>query len=89
MWDARRNPKGVPSLIAIRDVHEHARRRKAWNRAFNVSSVKGYEPILARRAIQLVGELEKRAHIEGGPKKSPVNLVEWIRFLTYAQFSLA
>ncbi|EJD01469.1 cytochrome P450 [Fomitiporia mediterranea MF3/22] len=83
MWDARRNPYGVRALIAIRDPQEHARRRKTWNRAFSTTSVKGYEQILIRRALQLVGELEKRAQVKGGPQKSSVDLAEWMRFFTF------
>ncbi|EJD01468.1 cytochrome P450 [Fomitiporia mediterranea MF3/22] len=83
MWDARRNPNGVCTLIAIRDPQEHARRRKPWNRAFNTTSVKGYEQILIRRALQLVGELEKRAQVKGGLLKSAVDLAEWMKFFTF------
>ncbi|KAL5507847.1 hypothetical protein ACEPAH_5465 [Sanghuangporus vaninii] len=83
MWDARRNPHGVRSLIAIRDMQEHARRRKAWNRAFSTSSLKGYEPILVRRALQLTDMLEKQAGAKGGPQKDAVNLVEWMRYFTF------
>ena len=82
MWDARRNPYGVRSLIAIRDVQEHARRRKAWNRAFSTTSLKGYEPIVIRRALQLADMLEKRAGAKAGPQKDPVDLVEWMRIFT-------
>ena len=85
MWDSRRNPNGVCTLIAIRDPQEHARRRKPWNRAFNTISVKGYEQILIRRALQLVGELEKRAQVKGGPLESAVNLAEWMKFFTSAR----
>ncbi|KAL5527795.1 hypothetical protein ACEPAG_6596 [Sanghuangporus baumii] len=83
MWDARRNPHGVRSLIAIRDMQEHSRRRKAWNRAFSTSSLKGYEPILVRRALQLADMLEKRAGTKGGPQKDAMNLVEWMRYFTF------
>ncbi|KAH8112949.1 high nitrogen upregulated cytochrome P450 monooxygenase 2 [Phellopilus nigrolimitatus] len=74
MWSARSRPGTTPALIAIRTVHEHARRRRPWNRAFNTGGVKGYEPIVAKRALQLVGELEKH--------KSEVDLASWFIFFT-------
>ncbi|KAH8108748.1 high nitrogen upregulated cytochrome P450 monooxygenase 2 [Phellopilus nigrolimitatus] len=72
MWSARFPPDDTPSLIAIRTTHEHVRRRKPWNRAFNTAGVKGYEPLVVRRALQLVGELEKR--------KTGVDLASWFSF---------
>ncbi|KAH8115859.1 high nitrogen upregulated cytochrome P450 monooxygenase 2 [Phellopilus nigrolimitatus] len=74
IWSARSRPGTTPELIAIRNAHEHARRRRPWNRAFNTAGVKGYEPIVAKRALQLVGELEKR--------KSEVDLASWFIFFT-------
>ncbi|KAH8108750.1 high nitrogen upregulated cytochrome P450 monooxygenase 2 [Phellopilus nigrolimitatus] len=72
IWSAHTRPGTSSSLIAIRTVHEHARRRKPWNRAFNTAGVKGYEPLVVRRALQLVGELEKR--------KTGVDLASWFIF---------
>ncbi|KAL5534887.1 hypothetical protein ACEPAF_2977 [Sanghuangporus sanghuang] len=78
MWKAR-TPTSVPPLIAIRSTQEHARRRSRWNRAFNSASVKGYEPVLQKRALQLINELEKRTVSSGSPS---VNLAEWISFFS-------
>ncbi|KAH8113754.1 high nitrogen upregulated cytochrome P450 monooxygenase 2, partial [Phellopilus nigrolimitatus] len=72
IWSVRSRPGTTPSLIAIRTAHEHVRRRKPWNRAFNTAGVKGYEPLVVRRALQLVGELEKR--------KTGVDLAAWFIF---------
>ncbi|KAH8106578.1 high nitrogen upregulated cytochrome P450 monooxygenase 2 [Phellopilus nigrolimitatus] len=74
IWSGRTRPGTTPPLIAIRSAHEHARSRKPWNRAFNTAGVKGYEPIVVRRALQLVGELEKR--------KLEVDLASWFIFFT-------
>ncbi|KAH8107519.1 high nitrogen upregulated cytochrome P450 monooxygenase 2 [Phellopilus nigrolimitatus] len=60
IWSARTPRGATPSLIGVRNTHEHVRRRKPWNRAFNTAGIKGYEPLVVRRALQLVGELEKR-----------------------------
>lgn len=78
VWEAR-TPTGVPALIAIRSTKEHTRRRARWNRAFSSASVKGYEPILQKRALQFVSELEKRTLNKGVPS---VNLSQWIGFFT-------
>ncbi|KAL5514477.1 hypothetical protein ACEPAG_2565 [Sanghuangporus baumii] len=77
MWRARLPPSSSPSLIAIRSTHEHNRRRKRWNRGFNMTALKGYEPTVQRRALQFIGELEKRSVKNG---ISSVNLAEWISF---------
>ncbi|KAI5124823.1 hypothetical protein M0805_005453 [Coniferiporia weirii] len=83
MWDARRNPYGTRSLIATRDVQEHSRRRRTWNRAFSTTSVKGYEPILVKRALQLVEELEKRSRKEKDGRVPAVNLSDWMNRFTF------
>lgn len=66
----------------MQTIHEHARRRKPWNRAFNTAAVKGYEPIVEKRALQLVGELEKRSNSKDGGNES-VNLAAWLSYFTY------
>ncbi|KAI5124822.1 hypothetical protein M0805_005452 [Coniferiporia weirii] len=81
MWDARRSPQvdSVKGLIAIRDMQEHAHRRKPWNRAFSTASIEGYETALLKRGFQLVGELRKRSKKEeGGADVPAVNLSEWM-----------
>ncbi|THG96803.1 hypothetical protein EW145_g7714, partial [Phellinidium pouzarii] len=67
MWEARRNPRGVGSLIATQDPQEHARRRKPWN---------------LKRALQLVEELEKRSTRKEGASPV-LNLAEWMRYFTF------
>ncbi|KAJ7865599.1 cytochrome P450 [Mycena olivaceomarginata] len=66
LWDGRRisGKKGPGSkeavrgnLIGARDSKLHAEARKAWNKGFNPTAVKGYEPILIRRVAQLVESL--------------------------------
>ncbi|THH05653.1 hypothetical protein EW145_g4639 [Phellinidium pouzarii] len=74
MWSGRMIKNSTPSLLAMRSAHAHAARRKPWNRAFNSAAVKGYEPIVIKRGLQLVRELEKRT--------SGVDLAEWISFFT-------
>lgn len=86
LWDARVDPAiKVRSLIATRSLHEHARRRKRWNRGFSTAAVKGYEPIVSRRALQLVEELKRRSEsLDGGDKRQSVDLAKWLSFFTCA-----
>ena len=79
VWDGRFQKGETPSLIAMRFVHEHAKRRKRWNRAFNSAAVKGYEPIVHKRALQLVDELEKRSTKNG---HDSMCLSEWLSYFT-------
>ncbi|KAI0354613.1 high nitrogen upregulated cytochrome P450 monooxygenase 2 [Trametes cingulata] len=74
-WGARAATQTVPPLIAIGDPKEHLRRRKPWNRAFNVASLKDFEPLVARRTQQLVDLLSS--------KKGEVNLSKWFSWFTY------
>ncbi|OSD00805.1 high nitrogen upregulated cytochrome P450 monooxygenase 2 [Trametes coccinea BRFM310] len=74
-WGARAATQAVPPLIAIGEPKEHLRRRKPWNRAFNVASLKDFEPLVANRTRQLVDLL--------GSRKGEVNLSKWFSWFTY------
>lgn len=83
MWDARVNQNmKVRPLIATRSLHDHARRRKRWNRGFSTVSVKDYEPIITRRALQLVQELERRSGVDSGRGRQSLDLAQWFSFFT-------
>ena len=62
------------SLIAEPNPHEHARRRKPWNRAFNSSALKGYEEIIIKRANMLYEGL--------AAQKGEVDLGKWIGYFS-------
>ncbi len=81
VWDPRRNPDIDPPLIALRDLHEHGRQRKPWNRAFSTSAVKDYEPVIAKRAIQLADALERVSETQSG--RRTVDLSEWFGYFAY------
>ncbi|KAI0688704.1 cytochrome P450 [Cytidiella melzeri] len=66
----------VRSLIMQRDPVEHLRRRKPWNRAFNMTALKEYQPRIAQRATQLVDRL---AHQKG----TVVDLALWISWFAF------
>lgn len=72
VWGGR-NP-GAKALIQLSGP-EHTRRRRPWNRAFNVDAVKGYEEILQKRAEQLAQRL--------GQQIGNVNLTEWISWFSF------
>ena len=65
-------------LVAIRDVDEHLRRRRAWNRGLGPSALRAYEDVLARRARLLVGKLGECAR-EG----EEVDLGKWFGAFGY------
>jgi cytochrome P450 len=65
-----------PPLIAFRDTAEHSKRRKPWNRAFSSTSLKEYQPTVARRVDQLIGALEAQ--------QGPVDLAQWLGYFTCA-----
>ncbi|KAH9849213.1 high nitrogen upregulated cytochrome P450 monooxygenase 2 [Lenzites betulinus] len=74
-WGSRAATQAVPPLIAIGDPKEHQRRRKPWNRAFSVASLREFEPMVARRTRQLVELLSS--------KKGEVNIAKWFSWFTY------
>lgn len=64
----------------MRSFHEHAGRRKRWNRAFSTVSVKEYEPMVIRRALQLVDELHRKS-LEGDTiSEISADLAQWLSF---------
>ncbi|KAL0580842.1 hypothetical protein V5O48_001133, partial [Marasmius crinis-equi] len=79
-WEGRQSArkKKRGSLVGVRAVVEHLHRRKPWNKAFNTSGVKAYEPLLRARLLQLVEILDGKA---GG--KQVVDIAEWLSFFSY------
>ncbi|EKM52361.1 uncharacterized protein PHACADRAFT_148937 [Phanerochaete carnosa HHB-10118-sp] len=59
-YDTRLNPEGDFQLDGIRDFSVHAARRKPWARAMSSAALKGYEPILQMKTLELMEELSKR-----------------------------
>ena len=79
VWEGYAFKPRILSLVGLRDVAEHARRRRPWNRAFSTAALKEYEPIVAKRGAQLVNILAER---------KVVDFAHWIHFFTCAPFSL-
>ena len=65
-WAGRNMTDSAQQLVCLLDVREHARRRRAWSRAFSGAALKGYEEIMGRRVEQLA-ELFARHAAEGRP----------------------
>ena len=61
-------------LIACQNPVEHTQRRRPWNRAFSTNALKEYQPIIARRAVQLLDALQSEGRT--------VDLAQWISFFT-------
>jgi cytochrome P450 len=65
------------ALSAIRDHKEHTTRRKIWNRAFAIASLKGYQPSIELRVQQLCNKLDEIS------SNGPLDLQEWIGYLVF------
>ncbi|KAJ7183193.1 cytochrome P450 [Mycena filopes] len=78
-WDGRvPESREVRPLLALRDPEEHARRRRAWNRAFSTPALKDYEVLISARISQLVDILTTKA-----ASQNSVDLSKWLGWLTY------
>ncbi|KAJ7760753.1 cytochrome P450 [Mycena maculata] len=75
-WDGRvPENRGARPLLALRDPEEHARRRRAWNRAFSTPALKDYGILIDARISQLVDILNTKV-------ETPLDLSKWLGFLT-------
>jgi len=54
----------IPPLIGIRDSAEHAKRRRTWNRGFNPTSMRQYEPAVYERVLQLLEVIVQRGRVD-------------------------
>ena len=57
-------------FVGIMNPEEHLRRRRAWNRAFSTTAIKGYEDLVAARARLLIDKL--------GEQPGEVSLNKWM-----------
>ena len=69
-----RNQKGVIPLDGIKNFHDHAIRRKLWNKAFNSASTKGYTEELKSCVDELLIQLTKRA--------DTIDIAAWIQYFS-------
>ncbi|KAK6997130.1 cytochrome P450 [Favolaschia claudopus] len=65
--------KLTPPAIVCLSGEAHADRRRVWNRAMTTASLKEYEPLIVKRALELVSRLHGHQH-------APIDFVAWIDF---------
>lgn len=66
------------ALSAIRDHKDHTARRRIWDRAFAIASLKGYQPSIEHRVQQLCNQLDIACS-----KSGSIDLQEWIGYLVF------
>ncbi|KAF7327427.1 hypothetical protein MKEN_00320500 [Mycena kentingensis (nom. inval.)] len=74
-WDGRAPENQIRPLLALRDPEEHARRRRAWNRAFSTPALKDYQILVDSRITQLTDLLSTKVG-------QPIDLSCWLGWLT-------
>jgi cytochrome P450 len=74
-YNARRDPSSTAiALISLRG-EQHAQRRRLWDRGMSSESLKEYAEMFAKRATQLVHEIE--TVIDGA-----VDISAWISYFS-------
>jgi cytochrome P450 len=61
--------------VTLRDISEHAVRRRVWDRAFTPNAVKSYDPLLHNRIDQLMSQFSTRLG-------RPIDIAQWLWFLS-------
>ena len=83
MWASQSVPGTPPIVVAIRDVEEHAKRRRLWNHGFTTASLKDFQPSVEGRINEFVEELGKRVSAKSGQNRTIVDFSEWLASLMY------
>lgn len=73
-YDVIKAPGTPGSLLTVLEPREHAQRRRIWEHAFTLGSLKGYEEILLQRIDKLINALQQC-------KDEPVDLAVWLKYL--------
>ncbi|KAJ7137803.1 cytochrome P450 [Mycena epipterygia] len=68
-YEVGRHSSTPPTIVSLVG-EEHAVKRRAWNRSMTSAALREYDPLVAKRASQLVSRLEEQNGI--------VDLVSWI-----------
>jgi cytochrome P450 len=69
------SPNDSLELISIIDPAKHRERRKLWEPAFSVASIKSYTPLLRSRVEQLTTQFDNRLG-------HPLDIAEWLGLLS-------
>lgn len=64
------------NLLMMRNHKEHARKRRDWDRAFNVKSLNDYDPMVWNYTSQLVNQVKANAN-------KPMNIARWLQFFAF------
>ncbi|KAJ7156984.1 cytochrome P450 [Mycena crocata] len=75
-YQARQDPAAPKNLIVLQG-DGHANRRRLWNRGMSSESLKEYEAIIAKRAIQLLDA------VTDFPDSTQVDLSAWISYFSF------
>jgi hypothetical protein len=67
--------KDTPPSIVCMSGEAHTAKRRVWNRAMTSASIREYEPLVVKRASQLISRLRDQT--------GPVDLVSWVDFFAY------
>ncbi|KAJ7286350.1 cytochrome P450 [Mycena rebaudengoi] len=74
-YETGRNPQQTqPSIVSLTG-DAHTAKRRVWNRAMTSASIREYEPLLVKRASQLVSRLAEQ--------RGPTDLVSWFDFFSF------
>ncbi|KAF7330930.1 Cytochrome P450 [Mycena venus] len=75
-YQARQDPKAPLNLVVLQG-DAHANRRRLWNRGMSTESLKEYEAIIAKRAVQLLD------CIIDSSESDHLDLAAWISFFSF------
>jgi cytochrome P450 family 628 len=64
------------NLLMIMNKNEHARKRRDWDRAFNVKSLNDYEPTVWMYTLQLMEQIKANVG-------KPMNIARWLQFFAF------
>ncbi|EKM57284.1 uncharacterized protein PHACADRAFT_254974 [Phanerochaete carnosa HHB-10118-sp] len=75
-YDTRTGLENITTLDGVRDFSVHGARRKPWVKAMGISALKGYEPILQTKILELVEVLSKR-------QKETIDISHWMNLFGF------
>ncbi|KAJ7286345.1 cytochrome P450 [Mycena rebaudengoi] len=70
-YEGGRHPSTPPSIVGVTG-DAHTAKRRVWNRAMTAASIREYEPLVSRRASQLVSRLAEQS--------GSIDLISWFDF---------
>ncbi|KAJ7311575.1 high nitrogen upregulated cytochrome P450 monooxygenase 2 [Mycena albidolilacea] len=77
-YESGRHSATPPSIVCV-SGEAHTAKRRVWNRAMSSAALREYEPLIAKRASQLISRLRD----QGSDGASDVDLVHWLDLFAY------